>query len=65
MVAIDPNIQVTVLDYFPTFRRRKIKRPGVEEMVKVKKILEDRGLKTVVVQTRIVHIGPGKTSPQR
>jgi pyruvate formate lyase activating enzyme len=30
----------------------------VEEMLKVKKILEERGLKTVIVQTSIGHFGP-------
>ena len=55
---IDPKVQVTVLDYFPTFRRRDIKRPKVSEMLRVKKILEERGLKTVIVQTSIGHIGP-------
>ena len=56
---IDPNIQVTVLDYFPTFRRRDIKRPSVKEMLQVKKILEDQGLKCVIVQTKYGHVGPG------
>ena len=55
---IDPNIQVTVLDYFPTFRRRDLRRPSVEEMLKVKRILEDVGLKYVIVQTSIGHFGP-------
>lgn len=54
--SIDPNIQVTVLDYFPVFRRRNIERPSVEEMVNVKKILEDQGLMNVVVQTSGGHI---------
>ena len=56
--SIDPTVQVTVLDYFPTFKRRDIRRPTVSEMLKVKKILEDRGLKTVIVQTVEGHIGP-------
>lgn len=56
--SIDPTIQVTVLDYFPTFRRRWLRRPTVNEMLEVKKVLEDRGLKTVIVQTEVGHIGP-------
>ena len=56
--SVDPTVQVTVLDYFPTFKRRDIRRPTVSEMLKVKKILEDRGLKTVIVQTVEGHIGP-------
>ena len=59
IASIDPNIQVTVLDYFPTFRRRDIERPSVKEMLQVKKVLEDQGLKCVIVQTKIGHFGPG------
>ncbi len=59
IASIDPELQVTVLDYFPTFRRRDIKRPTPRQMLEVKKILEERGLKTVIVQTSIGHIGPG------
>ena len=65
MASIDPSVQVTVLDYFPTFRRRDIKRPTVNEMMKVKNILEERGLQTVIVQTRIGHIGPLNPSLRR
>lgn len=60
VASIDPELQVTVLDYFPAFRRRWLKRPSVEEMLKVKETLESRGLKTVIVQTSVGHIGPGK-----
>ena len=56
--SINPKIQVTVLDYFPAFRRRDLVRPTVKEMLTVKKILEEQGLETVIVQTRIGHIGP-------
>lgn len=58
VASIDPNIQVTVLDYFPAFRRMDLRRPSVSEMLRVKEILEGRGLRTVIVQTRIGHIGP-------
>ncbi len=58
IASIDPKVQVCVLDYFPTFRNRRIKRPSVREMLKVKKILSEAGLKTVIVQTKIGHIGP-------
>ena len=58
IASIDRRIQVTVLDYFPTFRRRDLKRPSVSEMLKVKKILEEQGLETVIVQTEAGHIGP-------
>jgi pyruvate formate lyase activating enzyme len=58
LASIDPDLQVCVLDYFPTFRRREISRPSPEEMLKVKDILEGTGLKTVIVQTSIGHFGP-------
>ena len=58
--SINPNLQVTVLDYFPVFRRRSIERPSVGEMVKVKKILEDQGLVNVIVQTSRGHIPPSR-----
>ena len=58
IASIDPSIQVCVLDYFPTFRRREIRRPDYKEMLKVKDILNGVGLKCVIVQTVIGHIGP-------
>ncbi len=59
IASINPDIQVVVLDYFPAFRRRDLTRPSVREMLKVKKILEDQGLRCVIVQTKIGHVGPG------
>lgn len=58
IATIDKKIQVTVLDYFPTFRRRSIERPNVSEMLKIKEILEAQGLETVIIQTIAGHIGP-------
>lgn len=58
LAAIDPNIQLCVLDYFPSFRRQRLQRPGPSEMLDVKRILEGTGLRTVVVQTAIGHFGP-------
>jgi len=58
IARMDPEVQVVVLDYRPEFRRLDISRPSVEEMLKVKKILEESGLKTVIVQTYMGHIGP-------
>ncbi len=63
IASIDPRIQVVVLDYFPTFRRRDIRRPSVAEMLEVKKVLEEQGLRTVIVQTVAGHIGPGNRRP--
>jgi len=59
LANIDPDVQLCVLDYFPTFRRLDLERPSVEEMLKVKQVLEDEaGLRTVVIQTSVGHIGP-------
>lgn len=58
IAKIDPEIQVCVLDYRPEFRAHKLTRPSVKEMLKVKKLLNDVGLKTVIVQTYLGHIGP-------
>lgn len=58
LASIDPNIQLCVLDYFPTFRRKDITRPSPREMLKVKEVLEGTGLKCVVVQTSVGHFGP-------
>jgi pyruvate formate lyase activating enzyme len=58
LAGVDPKVQVCVLDYFPTFRRREIKRPSAEEMMRVKRTLNDAGLKTVIVQTSRGHFGP-------
>ncbi len=58
IASIDPDIQVCVLDYFPAFRRRDLKRPSVREMLRVKRVLNGCGLKHVIVQTKIGHLGP-------
>jgi len=59
LASIDPGTQLSILDYFPTFRSRDIERPQPGEMLTVKRVLEGAGLKAVVVQTAIGHIGPG------
>lgn len=59
LAAIGPDIQLCVLDYFPTFRRREIRRPSPTEMLQVKRVLEGTGLRTVAVQTAVGHLGPG------
>ncbi len=58
IASIDPEIQVCVLDYFPTFRRRDIKRPSPLQMLKVKRVLNGCGLKYVIMQTSLGHFGP-------
>lgn len=61
--AIDPEIQVCVLDYRPEFRRalieeRRITRPSYQEMVEVFHLLKSTGLSTVLCQTPLGYIGP-------
>lgn len=58
LASIEPTIQVCVLDYRPEFRAQYLKRPSFNEMMKVKKILEEAGLKTVICQTVRGHILP-------
>jgi len=58
LASWDPEVQVCVLDYFPAFRRRDLVRPPPSEMLEIKKLLNDVGLKYVIVQTSIGHFGP-------
>ena len=58
LASWEPNIQVCVLDYRPEFRRQDLERPSYQEMVKVKRVLEEAGLKCVICQTVYGHIGP-------
>ncbi|MHC1627743.1 MAG: radical SAM protein, partial [Candidatus Nezhaarchaeales archaeon] len=58
LASIEPTIQVCVLDYRPEFRAQYLKRPSFNEMMRVKKILEEAGLKTVICQTVKGHILP-------
>ncbi len=58
IALINPNVQVCLLDYFPTFRRWNIERPSVGQMKLARKSLLDAGLRVVLAQTRIGHLGP-------
>jgi pyruvate formate lyase activating enzyme len=58
LASIDRKIQLCVLDYFPTFRRQQLKRPGMKEMLNIQSLLESTGLTNVVVQTSLGHFGP-------
>jgi pyruvate formate lyase activating enzyme len=60
IAGIDDRIQVTVLDYRPEFRRHDINRPSVEEMRAIKVLLEDIGLRAVIVQTASGHLPPSR-----
>lgn len=58
IASLDPQVQVCALDYRPEFRGRGIRRPSYQEMLEVKRILEDSGLKCVICQTERGHVGP-------
>jgi pyruvate formate lyase activating enzyme len=58
LAGIDPDVQLCVLDYSPSFRRQRLRRPDPSQMLSVKRILEGSGLHTVVIQTSIGHFGP-------
>jgi len=58
LAEIDDELQVCVLDYYGTFRRRDIGRPSYEEMLTVRQALLEAGLKTVIAQTERGHVGP-------
>jgi len=58
IASIETDVQVCVLDYRPEFRRQDITRPAFDEMVQVRNLLEDTGLRCVICQTDKGHIGP-------
>ena len=52
------DVQVCVLDYRGEFRKKELVLPSYSEMMEVKEILNNTGLKTVIGQTPEGHIGP-------
>jgi pyruvate formate lyase activating enzyme len=58
LISIDERIQVCILDYRPAFRNREISRPSVDKMKRIKTLLEEAGLKTVLAQTQLGHLPP-------
>jgi pyruvate formate lyase activating enzyme len=58
IAELEPGLQVCALDYRPEFRRRDIRKPSYEEMLTVKRVLEETGLRCVICQTERGHIGP-------
>jgi len=52
------DIQVCVLDYRGEFRRPYLERPSTGEMKMVKEVLNNAGLRNVIVQTSQGHLGP-------
>jgi pyruvate formate lyase activating enzyme len=63
LVGIDPDLQVTLLDYRPAFRwmaRGGPQRPTVAAMSRAGQLLQRAGLKTVLCQTEEGLLGPGE-----
>ncbi|MEG3225058.1 MAG: radical SAM protein [Methanobacteriales archaeon Met13] len=58
IVEIDPQIQVSLLDYRGEFRRMEMTKPSYEEMIEIKSILDTTGLQIVIAQTSEGHVGP-------
>jgi pyruvate formate lyase activating enzyme len=58
IAEMNPEVQVCLLDYFPTFRRVSMERPSVAEMRRARELLVETGLKTVLAQTIMGYIGP-------
>lgn len=59
LASWQPEVQVVVLDYRPEFRRPDLARPGMAEMLGIKRLLERTGLKRVICQTAHGMVGPG------
>lgn len=58
LASIEPGLQVTVLDYRPEFRARRLKRPSVREMMRARETLMGVGLERIICQTSRGHLGP-------
>jgi pyruvate formate lyase activating enzyme len=58
LADLNPQLQVSVLDYRGEFRRKTLIKPSFEDMMDIKYILNSSGLKKVIVQTSEGHIGP-------
>ena len=58
IAAINPEVQVCLLDYFPSFRRQDMNRPTVAEMRTARETLLKTGLTTTLAQTTIGHLSP-------
>jgi pyruvate formate lyase activating enzyme len=58
ILALDPEVQVCVLDYRPAYQRLHLVRPSFGEMSRVSEMLRGLGLQTVLCQTVRGRIGP-------
>ncbi|MEM1981341.1 MAG: radical SAM protein [Candidatus Hadarchaeales archaeon] len=54
----DPEVQVCALDYRAEFRARGLRKPTYQQMLEVKRVLEEAGLRCVICQTERGHVGP-------
>jgi pyruvate formate lyase activating enzyme len=57
LLDIDPAVQITLLDYLPAFRSN-IDPPSDSEMMALREMLQQLGLRTVLAQTTKGMIGP-------
>lgn len=64
IAELEPDVQVCALDYRPEFRSSDMIKPSYEEMLKVKQVLEESGLRCVICQTERGHIGPERVRRQ-
>lgn len=58
IASISPKLQVTVLDYRPEFAAMHLHRPTAAEMKRMRAVLLACGLRNVICQTTMGHIGP-------
>jgi pyruvate formate lyase activating enzyme len=58
LTELEPEVQVCALDYRPEFRRQDIVKPSYGQMLEVKRVLEEGGLRCVICQTERGHVGP-------
>jgi pyruvate formate lyase activating enzyme len=58
IVALNPSVQVCLLDYRPEFRQRDIVQPPAGEMFDIWKLLKKMGLECVLCQTTAGYYGP-------
>ncbi len=63
IASVDPDLQVCLLDYRPEFRLShndsfRIRQPDYREMAEAADVLREAGLKIVIAQTIVGHIGP-------
>lgn len=58
IAQLNPDVQVSALDYRAEYRRPDLPPPTDQEMREVHSLLKSTGLKTVICQIRGNHIGP-------